>query len=89
MAKRTDANQSEIVNALRLGGASVTTLHMVGHGFPDIVVGFRGINYLIEIKTETGKLTNDEIKWHEQWQGQKATIRTIEEAIELVFGEGK
>jgi Holliday junction resolvase len=87
LAKRTDSNQSRIVNALRDGGASVTTLHTVGNGCPDIVVGLRGVNYLIEIKTDTGKLNSNEIRWHKNWNGQVAIVRTIEEAIELVFGE--
>ena len=86
LAKKTDSNQSRIVNALRLGGASVTTLHTVGNGCPDIVVGLRGVNYLIEIKTDTGKLNSNEIRWHENWNGQVAVVRTVEEAIALVFG---
>lgn len=45
MAKRTDGNQAEIVRALRSAGATVQTLHTVGKGCPDLVVGFRGNNY--------------------------------------------
>ena len=87
MAKRTDANQSEIVNALRLGGATVTSLHTVGKGCPDIVAGWHGINYLIEIKTDTGKLNSNEIRWHKNWNGQVAIVRTVEEAINLIYGD--
>ena len=49
-AAKIDANQPEIVAALEAVGASVVSTAGLGNGFPDIVVGFRGINYLIEIK---------------------------------------
>ena len=38
-AARTDANQAEIVAALRGVGASVQPLHAVGQGCPDLLVG--------------------------------------------------
>lgn len=41
-AARVDANQKEIVRAWRQVGARVALTHMVGNGFPDAVVGFRG-----------------------------------------------
>lgn len=54
MPKRVDANQRSIVADLRAIGATVEDLHEVGDGCPDIAVGFRGQNYLFEIKTESG-----------------------------------
>ena len=51
MPKRVDMNQPEIVADLRGIGATVQHLHMVGKGCPDILVGFRGNNWLFEIKT--------------------------------------
>ena len=39
MAKRVDANQSIIVDALRQAGCSVLDLHEVGLDCPDILVG--------------------------------------------------
>jgi hypothetical protein len=41
--KRVDRNQPEIVEALRSAGASVGHTHAVGQGFPDIVVGVKGL----------------------------------------------
>ena len=82
MPKRVDANQHEIVEALRcIPGVSVTCTHMVGHGFPDIIVGFLGYNYLLEIKTEKGKLTDSEIKWQNGWAGRCSIVHTVEEAF--------
>ena len=47
---RTDANQPQVVKALRDAGATVAITSMVGDGFPDLVVGFRGETLLIEVK---------------------------------------
>ena len=40
-AARVDANQPEIVKALRGVGATVQHLHKVGQGCPDLMVGWR------------------------------------------------
>jgi hypothetical protein len=89
MAKRTDGNQAEIVRALRSAGATVQTLHTVGKGCPDLVVGFRGSNYLLEIKDfrkppSARKLTEDETRWHAIWNGQVAIVKDIDEALALI-----
>lgn len=81
MAKRVDANQREIVAALRAIGCTVQDLHEVGRGCPDLLIGFKGVNYLAEVKSEHGMMTGDEEAWHWEWMGQVAVIRTIEEAI--------
>jgi len=80
-SKRTDANQREIVEALRAVGASVADLSRFGHGFPDLCVGFRGVNYLLEIKSEHGKLTEPEMDWFHGWEGQAVVVRNVTEAL--------
>ena len=84
MPKSTDANQSLIVADLRKAGATVQTLHEVGRGCPDLLVGFRGVNYLIEVKTETGMLRYSQWEWHHEWWGQVAIARTSEEALRII-----
>jgi len=79
-----DANQTEIVDALEKVGASVIDAAGVGSGFPDLVVGFRGVNYLIEIKTERGTLTPDQKEFFELWRGQVRIARTSEEALRII-----
>ena len=49
-AAKVDANQTEIVKALRQVGASVQSLAATGKGCPDLLVGIRGLNFLIEVK---------------------------------------
>lgn len=89
MAKRADQNQPVIVQALRAVGASVQLLHAVGKGCPDVLVGFRGANYLLEIKNPAQKpsarcLTPDEKQWHLTWLGQKAVVETPDEALAAI-----
>jgi hypothetical protein len=86
MPKRVDANQREIVEALRGIGATVQHLHEVGKGCPDILVGYRGNNWLFEIKSKAGKMTPDEITWHNEWRGRVLTIRSHRTAIDYLTG---
>lgn len=84
-AKRVDANQPEIVAALRKAGCSVQHLHELGQGCPDVVVGCRGRNYLLEIKSSsTAKMTPLERWWHDEWKGQVARVDTVDEALAAV-----
>lgn len=88
-AANIDANQPEIVAALRDVGASVTHLHSVGSGCPDILVGHKGTNWLIEIKDGSKipskqQLNAKQIEWHQQWRGQVAVARTAAEALQII-----
>ena len=95
-ASKTDTNQAEIVEALRAAGASVECLHAVGEGVPDLLIGFgrevwysegeqnEEINILMEVKSDTGKLTPDQIEWHDAWPGQVAIVRSVEEALRVI-----
>ena len=79
---RTDENQREIVAALRKAGRSVVTLHQVGKGVPDLLVGYRGQNFLLEIKVPGGDLTDDQIEFEQTWRGDVIVARSPAEAIE-------
>jgi len=93
-AKRVDANQPSIVADLRRIGATVHHLHTIGRGCPDILVGFRGLNYLFEIKTpridlfdvksRQTHLTAKQRDWHDTWEGQVAVIRSLEDALAVM-----
>ena len=86
MAKAVDKNQPAIVAALREAGATVEQLHAVGHGCPDLVVGFRGVNYLMEIKNPFGrlKLTYSQRAWHGRWRGQVVVVSTVTGALRII-----
>jgi len=88
-AARTDDNQNEIVQALRGVGASIAITSALGSGFVDIVAGYRGINYLIEIKDGSKppskrQLTPDEQEFHDLWRGAVIVVRDIDEALRAV-----
>jgi len=83
-AARTDANQHAIVKALRWRGATVHSLHRVGQGCPDLLVGFHGHNLLIEVKTDQGELTPSEARWHELWRGMVHIVRTTDDALDIL-----
>jgi hypothetical protein len=77
--KKRDANERAIIVALRLAGASVHQLQ--GTGEPDLLVGFEGVTYLMEIKDPTqangkahkrsdgpmSELTPAQVRWWTAW----------------------
>lgn len=82
---RIDKNQNEIVQALRKIGASVISTAPLGNGFCDIVVGYRGKNYLFEIKSSTkAKLTHHEEKFKNTWSGQYSIIYSFDDALKII-----
>lgn len=86
---KADANQPKIVGMLRTVGCTVQHLHTVGKGCPDILVGYRGQNYLMEIKDgdkppSDQKLTAPELAWHESWRGKVHVVRNEREALEVI-----
>jgi len=88
---RVDDNQREIVNALRDIGASVLSLATIGGGCPDLVVGYRGTNYLLEVKDggkspSKRKLTKDEENFINNWRGRVAVVYSIDDAIGAICG---
>ena len=88
-AAKTDANQPEIVAALRAIGASVADTSAVGKGFPDLVCGYQGRTWLLECKDGSlspsrRKLTPDQVEFKATWRGHWAVVNSADEAIEVV-----
>ena len=90
--KRVDDNQTQVVKALRAEGWTVTHLHAVGKGCPDLLVGVTRFNvkynFLLEVKdgSKAWKLTPDQVIWHYNWKGQVAVVTSPEQAVELIKG---
>jgi hypothetical protein len=85
---RIDANQPLIVKALREAGRTVRILSPLGDGIPDLLVGYNGANFLLEVKDPAKKLsqrklTDDEQDFFDSWVGQRAIVETEEEALRL------
>jgi len=87
---RKDDNHKEIAAALIKIGASVLDTSQLGNGAPDIIVGFRGQNVLVEIKDgdkppSKRRLTPDEVKFQLSWQGNYKVVNSVDEALKLLF----
>lgn len=88
---RIDGNQQIVIAYLRRFGATVEILSNVGGGCPDLLVGFRGVNLLVEVKDpsqskSTRALTPAQKEWHASWKGRVHIIETPEEALRLLEG---
>jgi len=97
-AARIDANQTEIVAALRdIPRVTVFPTSAIGNGFPDIVVGYLGRNFLFEIKDgskppSAQKLTEKEQMFHDTWAGDVRVITCIDDALDAMrvrYGDAK
>lgn len=81
-AAKRDANERPIIDGLEGVGATVKQLS--SKGVCDLLVGFRGVNYLIEVKQDKAKLTPDQVEFFEWWQGQRGIARTLEDALRII-----
>ena len=90
-AAKIDANQTQVVEALRAAGATVQSLAAVGQGVPDLLVGFQGQTVLMEIKDprkppSKRRLTEDQLKWHGEWRGGPLAVVDGPDAALRVLG---
>ena len=83
---RTDRNQDEIVKAFRDSGMAVQSLAAIGKGVPDLLVGWRGRTYLVEVKDgdlspSRRELTSAQKEWHKKWPAPVIVATGAEDAI--------
>jgi hypothetical protein len=80
--EKRDSNHTEICTELRkVDGVSVLELYMVGGGAPDLLVGYNGVDQLMEIKcreaghmSKTQPLRPDQVSWHSEWKGRPVVV---------------
>ena len=88
-ASRVDANQPAIVQALWAFGASVLHVHQLKNCF-DILVGYRGRTFLMEVKDPTQppskrQLTEGEARFKAEWRGSEYhVVHTVVEALTII-----
>jgi hypothetical protein len=81
-AKR-DANEAGLVRLARQLGATWLSLS-VADG-PDGILGWQGVNYLVEVKTPKGKHKPGQIEFAASWQGAPVhVVRTEEDLLHLL-----
>jgi hypothetical protein len=78
-AARIDSNHTEIVKHFRYCGATVLSLAAMGKGVPDLLVSWRNVTWLVEIKAGKGKQNEDQQDFEKQWAGCMALVRSSEE----------
>ena len=91
---RVDANQPDIVSALRKAGAFVRDMHGAGDGFPDIVAAFRGRWHFFEVKSSDaaarrkGLTAERQAHFREQADARGCVVHVVttpEEAARCLF----
>jgi len=97
-AAHVDKNHKEIVDGLRAAGCSVEVLSK--KDVPDLLVGYDGRNYLLEVKRgafeehhkdgwvrqrKGGKLSKGQQAWHAAWKGEVFVVHSLNDAL-LVVG---
>ncbi len=93
-AAKVDANHGDVVQGLIDFGASVTSLAAVGNGCPDLLVGFKGCNVLLEIKDgslppSARKFKPKQKTWHAAWRGKAHVVNSLEEALYILKNVGR
>src|SRR5678815_5441887 len=76
---RLDNNHREIKQALERVGATVDE-----KGPLDLLVGFRGANYLLEVKTAKGNLRASQKAFLAGWKGSASVVRSVEDALQAI-----
>jgi hypothetical protein len=61
----------------------------LGGGVHDLLVAIPYVNFLVEVKSEKGTLTEKQKPFHRDWKGPKAIVRTVGEAALLVGWMGE
>jgi hypothetical protein len=86
-AARQDRNQTEIVDAFEKIGATVEAIRSLHGGCPDLLVGFQGRNYLIEVKVpKEGRLSDSQKVWRDNWSGGKPFVITSTDDVIMWAG---
>lgn len=90
-AKTRDANEPPIVQALRQVGADV---QLLDHPC-DLLVGYRSVNFLLEVKeelgpqggkpsSERGQRAEEQEREQKAWRGKIQRVRNIREALDAI-----
>ncbi len=81
-ARKRDANEKAIVDALRAFGATIFRLS--GEGVPDLLVGYRGTWMPLEVKSEKGVFT--QLQREAMTNGSMAAlvVRSVDEALAAI-----
>ena len=80
--QRSDMNQAEIVRGLRKIGCTVIVVSAKEKW--DLMVGYHGINYMLEVKQPGKKLRPAQQEFHDAWRGQIDRIESLEDCLKIM-----
>ena len=95
---RRDITHGPIVRALEGIGATVVDLSTLGEGKPDLIVGYRGVDRMMEVKserenvrkdgylrTDKGAVQENQAAFAASWRGAPViVVRSVGEALAAV-----
>ena len=89
-AAKRDAVEPEITEALDAIGASYRKLSDPKKpGLPDLLVGYRGVDFQFEVKSEGGRLSDDQRDYQDTWRGRRPEVvrcqRDVLEALGAIL----
>jgi hypothetical protein len=82
-AARIDSTHTEIVRTLRQLGVAVYNVKKP----VDLIVYYRGVTSLVEVKGTDGRLTKAQVEFIAEWPGPVLIVRTPDDAIRAVMGD--
>lgn len=93
-SSKRDDNHRQIVAALRSAGAFVQDMGSIGKGFVDLVVGYGGYWFVLEVKDgskpqSARKLTPAQLQWIFDVKGRAPVhvVETVEQALSVIQGK--
>jgi len=87
---KVDANQKVIVESLRkIPGISVAITSSLGHGYPDLNIGYKGQTFLVELKdgaksASQKKLKPDQEKFKKEWTGGYYVAENFDQVLKII-----
>ena len=84
-ARRVDLNHRDILEEAQYYGFDSLDLSTLGHGDPDALLSDASDMWLVEFKSEHGKLSQRQIDRHQRWRGKPIlVVRSFQEFMEKI-----
>lgn len=85
-----DYNHDQVVEWFKNHGFGVIDSHMLGGGFPDLIVGRGGVMFLVEVKNPKRRiiLTKLQKEFHAEWPVSIVSNHDDLERLDLVAPRG-
>ena len=83
--QKKDGTHVAIARALEYHGCLVADLSQAGSGVPDLLCGYRGVLFCVEVKTPTGSLSKVQRAWFDEWAEYPALVlRSVDDVTHVM-----